>query len=224
MPTVLITGCNRGLGLEFLKQYLAEGWHVLGCCRNPAAHPLSNAEPALSLHRLDVTDFPAMGALAKALPDVTVDLLINNAGVMGDQSPLGRTDYDAFHSTLKINTLAPLRMTECFLPHLERSHSPVVVHVTSKMGSIAANESGGCYPYRVSKAALNMVNGNLSLDLRGRVICVVLHPGWVSTDMGGSSAPVSPQQSVVGMRRVIAGLSEADTGAFFNFDGTRLPW
>lgn len=226
MPTLLITGSNRGLGLEFVRQYAAEGWRVYACCRAPASASELNAlaSETVTVHALDVGDFGAIEALAEELQGVAIDVLINNAGVFGDGSPLGSIDYEVFRKTLEVNTLAPLRMTECFLPHLEKGSLKKIAHVTSRMGSIADNTSGGRYAYRSSKAALNMVNKSLSQDLGSRATTVVLHPGWVATDMGGPSAPLKAPESVSGMRKVIDGLSPEDTGRFFNWDGALLPW
>ncbi len=226
MPTLLITGSNRGLGLEFVRQYAAEGWRVYACCRSPASASALEAlaSDSVTIHDLDVGDFAAIEALARELGGVAIDLLINNAGVFGDGSPLGSVNYEVFRKTLEINTLAPLRVTECFLPHLEAGSLKKIAHVTSRMGSIADNTSGGRYAYRSSKAALNMVNKSLSQDLGSRALTVVLHPGWVATDMGGANAPLQAPESVAGMRKVIAGLSPEDTGRFFNYDGDLLPW
>mgnify|MGYP003666686410 FL=1 len=226
MPTLLITGSNRGLGLEFVRQYAAEGWRVYACCRSPASASELEAlaSDSVTIHALDVGDFAAIEALARELGGVAIDLLINNAGVFGDGSPLGSVNYEVFRKTLEINTLAPLRVTECFLPHLEAGSLKKIAHVTSRMGSIADNTSGGRYAYRSSKAALNMVNKSLSQDLGSRALTVVLHPGWVATDMGGANAPLQAPESVAGMRKVIAGLSPEDTGRFFNYDGDLLPW
>jgi len=226
MPTLLITGSNRGLGLEFVRQYAAEGWRVYACCRTPASASELEAlaSETVTVHALDVGDFGAIEALAQELKGVAIDVLINNAGVFGDGSPLGKVNYEVFRKTLEINTLAPLRMTECFLPHLEAGSLKRIAHVTSRMGSITDNTSGGRYAYRSSKAALNMANKSLSQDLGSRATTVVLHPGWVATDMGGPSAPLQAPESVTGMRKVIDGLSPEDTGRFYNWDGAILPW
>ncbi|MBL4849253.1 MAG: SDR family oxidoreductase [Planctomycetes bacterium] len=226
MPTVLITGSNRGLGLEFVRQYSSEGWRVYACCRTPQTASALNAlaSETVTIHALDVSDFTAIEALAGELQGVAIDVLINNAGVFGDGSPFGSINYEVFRKTLEVNTLAPLRIVECFLPHVEAGELKRIAHVTSKMGSIADNTSGGRYAYRTSKAALNMVNRSLSHDLGARAVTVVLHPGWVATDMGGAGAPLQPPESVTGMRGVIAGLSAGDSGKFYNYDGAELPW
>jgi NAD(P)-dependent dehydrogenase (short-subunit alcohol dehydrogenase family) len=218
MPNVLVTGSNRGLGLEFVRQYQAAGWRVFACCRDPAgASALRElAGESTSIHALDVSDFAAIAALAAELSSEALDLLINNAGVFGDGATLGELDYEAIRRTLEVNTLSPLCMAECFLPHVERGNGKKIVNVTSKMGSITDNTSGGRYAYRSSKAALNMATKSLALDLGARATAIVIHPGWV--------APLQPPESVKGMRDVIAGLRPEDSGRFFNYDGQPLPW
>lgn len=226
MPSVLITGSNRGLGLEFARQYAADGWRVYACCRSPEAATELNAlaSDSLSVHALDVSDFGAIAALAEELGDVAIDVLLNNAGVFGDGASFGALNYETWRRTLEINTLAPLRMAECFVEHVSRSEARKIVNVTSKMGSITDNTSGGRYAYRSSKAALNMATHSLALDLGSRAIAVVLHPGWVATDMGGPGAPLQPPEAVRSMREVIEGLSDENSGEFFNYDGETLPW
>ena len=226
MPTVLITGSNRGLGLEFVRQYSSEGWRVYACCRAPQSASALNAlaSETVTIHALDVGNFAAIEALAAELRGVAIDVLLNNAGVFGDGSPFGSLNYEVFRKTLEINTLAPLKVAECFLPHVEAGQLKRIAHVTSKMGSIADNTSGGHYAYRTSKAALNMVNRSMSHDIGSRAVTIVMHPGWVATDMGGAGAPLQPPESVTGMRAVIAGLSQSDTGKFFNYDGAELSW
>ena len=227
MPTVLITGANRGLGLEFARQYADDGWRVIATCREPdAAAELGALDGSVDIHALDVTDHDAMRALARALEGRPVDLLINNAGVYGPREvPFGEMDYEAWAGVLEVNTMAPLALTECFAGHVAESDLKIVVAITSRMGSIASNDSGGSCIYRSSKAALNAVMKGLSHDLRSMGITVaVLHPGWVKTDMGGSGASIDARISVSGLRRVIAGLGLRDSGKFFNHDGEEIPW
>lgn len=227
MPTILITGANRGLGLEFTKQYAADGWRVHACCRYPdTAEALQGlaASDQVSVHRLDVTDPATIEALAAEI-DGPIDVLLNNAGTFRDRRGFGNSDYDAWLETFKVNVLGPMRVAEAFVDHVARSERKVIANVTSKMGSIADNTSGGCVSYRSTKAALNMATKSMSLDLAGRGICaVVLHPGWVQTDMGGMSAPLETQPSIAGMRKVIGGLGPGDSGRFFNYDGAEIPW
>ena len=225
--TVLVTGANRGLGLEFVRQYSGAGWHVHAACREPKeAHDLLHFAPEVDVHKLDVTHPQQIAALARELEDEAIDLLINNAGVIGPRGlTLGSLDYDAWLEVLEVNTLAPMRMAEAFVDNVARSEGKRVVSITSRMGSIGGSDGGGGYIYRSSKAALNAAMHTLSIDLAEREITVaVLHPGWVRTDMGGSGAVLSVEQSVTGMRRVIEALTLKTSGRFFNYDGGEIAW
>lgn len=227
MPCVLVTGANRGLGLELSRQYAEEGWRVLAACRDPGQATALAALPRnVTLHPLDVSDRQAARTLAEALGDEAIDLLIHNAGVYGPRdSELGHIDFAAWHDVLDVNLLGPLRVTEAFVQHVARSDLRRMAFISSKMGSIGANQAGGDYVYRSSKAGLNATVKSLALDLAPRGITVVtVHPGWVSTDMGGSRAPVSLPESASHMRRLFDRLTHADSGRFFNYDGTELPW
>ncbi len=226
MPTVLMTGANRGLGLEFARSYATDGWRVHACCRHPEkAKALKAVEGDLVVHKLDITDGLRVAGLARELADDAIDVLLNNAGVYGPRSGFGETDFDDWLDVLKINSIAPLRMAERFVEHVARSERKLIVSISSGMGSIAMNDAGGHYPYRASKAALNMVVKGLSADLAARgIIAVALSPGWVQTDMGGSSAELTPEESVAGMRAVIDGLTPADSGRFLNYQGEDRPW
>ena len=225
---VLITGANRGLGLEFTKQYAADGWSVLACCRHPQSaldlQALAAAHSNIKIHALDVADFAQIDALAVQLKDESVDVLINNAGVY-PASSFGDTNYDDWANGFKVNSMAPLKMAESFVQHITRSQLKKIATITSKMGSIDDNTSGESYSYRSSKCAVNMVMKSLSIDLKPYGISVVtLHPGWVQTDMGGSNALISAQTSVSGLRKVIADLSPDTTGQFIAYDGKAIPW
>jgi NAD(P)-dependent dehydrogenase (short-subunit alcohol dehydrogenase family) len=232
MKTVLITGANRGIGLEFARQYAMDGWRVLACCRHPesaeALNKLAGRYPArLTLHALDVAEHTQIARLGLALAHECIDLLINNAGVLpgSGKEDFGHTDYEAWMHALRVNTIAPLKMVETFAPQIARSGLKTIVTITSKMGSIADNSSGGYYIYRSSKAAVNIVVKSLAIDMKPRgVKAIVLHPGWVSTDMGGPGAMITPEQSVSGMRKVIASLTPDDSGKFFAYDGQPIPW
>jgi NAD(P)-dependent dehydrogenase (short-subunit alcohol dehydrogenase family) len=220
MPNVLITGASRGIGREFCRQYLAAGWRVLAAMRDPA-----KALEGTIAHRLDVDDPASVSALGQAI-DEPLDLVISNAGISGprDDGP-GNFRVEPWLQVMRTNVVGPALVADAFTPHLVRGKGRVLATVSSRMGSIGALESGGRYVYRSSKAAVNMVNRLLSFDLKPRgITCIVLHPGWVRTDMGGSSAPVSPEDSVRGMRQVLDRVGPKDTGAFFNYDGTALPW
>ena len=226
MPTVLITGANRGIGLEFVRQYAADGWRVHAAARNPdKAKDLAAIPGEVTAHALDVTDGRQVAELAAALADAPIDLLINNAGVAGrGGSDLGRIDYDLWQETMTVNTLAPVRVAEAFAANLERGGRKLLVSMSSRMGSIAGM-GGGALIYGASKAALNAAMKTLAADLRSREITVVVfHPGWVQTDMGGAGAPVTPTASVSGMRRVIDGLTPKDSGKFLDRDGAEIPW
>jgi len=224
MPTVLITGAGRGIGLEFAQQYAAEGWRVIATMRDAAkAMDLKDAVPQVELHVLDVTDQKALGALGRKLAGDAIDVAIANAGVALARSMTPQAiDEAAWLQTFRVNTIAPLALAGALLEPVKRSSGKRMIAISSRMGSIAEN-SGGSYAYRSSKAALNMVWHGLAVEHRD-LIAVVLHPGWVRTDMGGSSAPVIPKNSVTGMRRVIERLTARDSGKFLDFEGKEIPW
>ncbi len=230
MPTVLITGANRGIGLAFARSFAGDGWAVHACGRHPEkAKDLKalseESGGAVRLHRLDVTDGLKVANLARELTGETIDILLNNAGVMGPRAGFGEIDYDGWLPVFAVNTLAPMRMAERFVEHVARSERKLIVNVSSSMGSVAENTSGVATIYRSSKAALNMVSKCLSVDLAPRgITVVVLHPGWVRTDMGGPNALVTPGESVEGMRVVIDRITAKDNGRFFGFDGREIPW
>ncbi len=231
MNTVLVTGANRGLGLEFARQYAAEGWQVYAAAairarRAKLRELAAKSGGRIAVIALDVSDLASVRAAAQSLAGKPIDLLINNAGVGSPRGQkLGALDYAAWARVLDVNTLGPMRVTEAFLDHLAAGDGKKVVTITSGMGSIADNASGGSYAYRSSKAAVNMVAKSLSLDLAPRgITCVVMNPGWVRTDMGGPGGKISPEESIAGMRRVIAKLKPGDTGKFFNYDGGEYPW
>ena len=227
MPSVLITGANRGLGLEFAKQYARDGYRVFATARSesPELRALKQSAPALEFHALDVTDAASVRKLADGLKGEPIDVLINNAGWMGpERQRVGNIDYDGLLETLRINTLGPLRVAEAFVEHVAKSQRKLMVALTSGMGSIS-DSSGGYYAYRASKAALNMTYHNLGLDLKQRgIIAIVINPGWVQTDMGGKSAPTRPEDSIAMMRKVFDSLTLADTGSFKNYKGGDFPW
>lgn len=232
MPSLLITGANRGIGLEFTKQYLEADWRVFACCRHPdkanALKELSARHADLSsVHALDLADFKQIERLAAELASQEIDLLLNNAGIYPDVPNVGfgTINYEAWQRAFYVNTMAPLKMAETFASQIARSQQKKIVSITSKMGSIADNSGGGSYLYRSSKTALNMVVKSLSVDLAPRgIIAAVLHPGWVQTEMGGPHALITAQQSVTGMRRVIEQLTPAQSGKFYAYDGKEIPW
>lgn len=226
-PTVLITGASRGLGLEFVRQYAADGWRVIATCRQPKlAKGLLAIKGDVRVRTLDVTDPAQVRALARALKSESIDLLISNAGIYGPRKEtFGQVDMEAWRRAFETNVMGPMMIAEAFADHVARSERKTIVALTSMMGSIAENRSGGSYIYRSSKAALNMVMKGLTYTLKPRKISVVmLHPGWVRTDMGGASAHLGVDESVTAMRRLIAGLKPTDSGRFYNYDGREFPW
>ena len=225
---VLITGANRGIGLEFARQYAAAGWNVLACCREPqhpsALHALASTHTNIRIFPLDVGNFAQIDALALQLKDEAIDVLINNAGIY-PHSTFGDTNYDDWAQAFKINAMAALKMAEAFVQHITKSRLKKIAALTSKMGSIDDNTSGESYIYRSSKTALNMVMKSLSIDLKPYGISVVtLHPGWVQTSMGGPNALINTQTSVAGMRELIEDLSLNNTGRFVAYDGQEVAW
>jgi len=223
MSTVLITGAARGLGLDFVKQYAAKGWKVLAGARQP--NGLTTVKGDIQPHTLEVTDYAAVKALARTLSSEAIDVLICNAGISGREAgDLGSIDPAVWRETFEVNALAPLMMAEAFVEHVARSQQKKMIAISSRLGSITHND-GARYAYRASKTALNMEWQSLSKDTAGKgLISVVLHPGWVQTDMGGKAATLTIEQSVPAMVKVIDGLKPADNGRFLNYDGTELPW
>ncbi|MHB1301368.1 MAG: SDR family oxidoreductase [Burkholderiales bacterium] len=228
MKTVLITGASRGIGLEFSRQYAMDGWRILACSRSPSPglEKLSAQYPErVKMHALNVADHEEIDRLGKLLSEDSIDLLINNAGIYPDSGGFGHTDYEKWMQAFNVNTMAPLRMAEAFVRQVASSSLKTVATLTSKMGSLSDNDSGGEYLYRTSKAAANMVVKSLSIDLKpSGITAVALHPGWVKTDMGGPSALISVEKSVSGMRQVLAKITIADSGKFIAYDGMEIPW
>jgi len=224
MPTILITGASRGIGLESARQYAADGWTVLACCRTPDTASELKAIGGVSVHALDVTDIGAVDRLARSI-DQPVDVLMNNAGQnMRPPRGLGDMNYAAWSNLFAVNTLAPFKMIEAFQDHLRRSDRKIVLNVSSVMGSIT-DTSGGHVAYRSTKAALNMVTKVLAGDLAGDGIIVFsIHPGWVRTDMGGPSAAISPEQSAAGMKKVVESAGAGSSGRFFDWKGDTIAW
>jgi len=231
MQSILITGSNRGLGLEWSRQYALAGWRVFATCRYPEQADelkhLAGAHESLTIHRLDVTRADHIQTLVDDLQDRPIDILLNNAGVYDEKylSPDSPLDYSAWVHTFQVNTMAALRTTRAFVKNLRRGEKRLVVAISSHMGSIAEIDSPGSYFYRSSKAALNAVMKGLSLELRPLSIGVlILHPGWVKTRMGGPDAPLLAEDSVRGMRSLVEGFTLADSGRFFRYNGTEIPW
>jgi len=221
---VIVTGANRGLGLEFCRQLQALGAEVIATARAPrAAIDLRALE--VRIEPLDVGVADSVQEFADRLGEEAIDLLINNAGMGGSGNGLSSLEFGEMERYFSINSLGPMRVTKALLPNLRRGKGRRIVQITSKMGSLTENIEGGYYGYRTSKAALNMLHRCLAAELSGQgFVCVALHPGWVRTGMGGNHAPMSPQESVRGLLGVIARLEREDNGRFFDYTGTEIPW
>ena len=222
--TVLVTGANRGLGLEFVKQLKAKGYKVIGTARSPAKATELKAT-GVQVEQLDVADQASVDALAAALEGMPIDILINNAGMANrTDSSLATLDFAAMERSFQVNSLGPLRVTQALLPNLQAGKGKTIVNITSRLGSIELS-TGGIYAYRTSKTALNQINKIMSVELAPQgFTSIVMHPGWVKTDMGGPDATLTVPESINGMLGVIGGLTVDSTGKFYNYDGTELPW
>jgi len=217
MPTVLITGANRGLGLEFVRQYRADGWDVIATARQSS--PELDAA-GVQVERLDMTDLQALATFSVGVD--RLDLLIANAGTYGPRNASSADEAREWLDTFAVNTVAPYLLAQSLLPQVHSARGKLIA-VSTRMGSISDNSSGGFLAYRSSKTALNMAWRTLALA-NPDLTCAVLHPGWVQTRMGGANAPVTPKESISGMRRVIERLSPEVSGEFFDYQGQRVPW
>ena len=241
MPSVLITGANRGLGWGLLKLYAAEGWRVFACCRDLArAKELSElaarSAGKVTVHKLEVDNHSTIEALAHELKAQLIDVLLNVAGYYGQKivtepgglQKFGESDYDEWEKIYRINVMGPMKMCETFADNVAASTQKKIINITSIVGSIGSIGKGSgskMYGYRASKAALNAITRTMAEDLKARGIIVIpLHPGWARTDMGGPTAAIDPTTSATGMKKVIDGLSPSDSGKFMVYDGSTLPW
>lgn len=229
---ILITGSNRGLGLELVRQYAEDGWQVFATCRHPgessALRGLAGQHDNIHIHRLDVTRPEDLRAIAWEMEGISLDVLFNNAGVYledsYEQPRLGGIRYADWLRTFEVNTLGAVRVTEALLDNLSQSETRLIATMTSHMGSIADINTPGSYYYRSSKAALNAAMQSLAQELKPKGIGVLLlHPGGVATRMGPRGG-ISSKESVAGLRRVIAQFALEDSGRFLRFDGTEMPW
>jgi NAD(P)-dependent dehydrogenase (short-subunit alcohol dehydrogenase family) len=222
MPRILITGARRGIGLELARQYSAEGWDVVATVREPEKAAALAALGA-RVEPLDMIDLAAVAAFPERLGAEPLDLFIANAGISKAKWVRSREDAEAWQEVHLVNSVAPTLLAEVLLPLVEAAGGRMAA-ISSRMGSID-DSSGGYVGYRASKAALNAAWRALALGWRERPVTLVLvHPGWVRTDMGGSEAPLTAEASVAGMRRVIAGLSRSESGAFVDYRGAPVPW
>jgi len=221
MPHALIIGASRGIGAEFVRQYRAEGWQVTATARSDEALAALRAQGATAI-ALDVTSAESVSRLAWQLDGASFDVIVNVAGVHKRQSGLEPPSDADFDHTMHANVLAPMRV----LPQLADMLAPgaKLALISSKMGSMGARNATSSWLYRASKAAANSVLKDISLEWAGKAVCVSFHPGWVRTDMGGAGADIGVEESVAGMRRVIAGLAAQDNGRFLNYDGSEIPW
>lgn len=231
MPTLLITGANRGLGLELCTQFLDLGWQVHAACRNPDSATrlsvLADKHPQLlTAHALDVSQAEQITALKLQLGDTPIDILFNNAGVYaGESAEFGDCNTEVWLDAFNINVISPMKMMEAFVDNVANSEKKIIASMSSKMGSIGDNGRGGSYAYRSSKTALNMVMINASHDLKQRSItALILHPGWVRTDMGGPNGELSVKESTTCLLNTLTNASIEDTGKFFDIDGSIIPW
>ncbi|MAR99773.1 MAG: short-chain dehydrogenase [Nitrosomonadales bacterium] len=228
MNTILVTGANRGLGYEFVKQYSETGFNVLACCRNISQAKnlkiLAEESKNIEIYELDVGNIKNIMSLSKQLEDKKIDVLINNAGIYRS-STVGNINYDEWLESFKINTIAPYQIVEAFLNQIINSDLKKVVSITSKMGSIDDNTSGGSYIYRSSKTALNSMMQSLSHDIKHHGIATLtLHPGWVRTDMGGMGGWIDAHESVQGMIKQIEKLTINNSGKYIDYAGKSINW
>ncbi len=228
MSTVLITGANRGIGLELVKGYAAQGHKVLACCRDPkSATALAAITGDVTTLGLTVNDAASVAALVTTLGGQAVDLLINNAGVLGpayaDQTAT-TMDFAGWTEAFEVNTMAPVRVMQALLPNLKASKAPKVVTITSQMGALSLDMTMG-FAYSATKAALNKFMKLAAIDLAkdGIDVCVI-HPGWVQTDMGGPQADITPPDSAAGIVKTIAKLDASTTGSFWQWNGEVHGW
>ena len=227
---VLITGASRGIGFALARQYLARGSRVVATARNTGGDDLlalqQQYRDQIELLTLDVTSAQAIAVMQATLTKQPLHLLINNAGLYtsGDDS-MDTLDSDIWLNEIRVNTIAPFMVTRALRPNLAATDHATVAMISSKMGSLAENRSGGAYSYRSSKAALNAVTRSLAHDLACNSISVVaLHPGWVRTDMGGPKAPLDTTASAIGLKSVLDKVGPDDNGKFFDYTGVQIPW
>jgi NAD(P)-dependent dehydrogenase (short-subunit alcohol dehydrogenase family) len=245
--SVFITGASRGIGLEFVRQLVElpePPKFIFATCRKPETakelQELASTNSRIHIHQFDVLDYTVYPKLVEWVQNVLggegLTALVNNAAVTVPESALDVVTRDNMMHVLESNAVAPLMISKAFLPLLKKSAAAsgsadmsssraIIVNISTMMASIADNSSGGIYPYRASKAALNMINKSLSVDLKADgILAIALHPGWVLTDMGGKNALIDTQKSVQGMLHVLEELSDKDTGCFVNYKGDRIPW
>lgn len=220
--TFFVTGSNRGLGLEFVRQLSARGDVVIGTAREVGQ---ADAEHGAAIVPLELTDPKSIEAIGSHVGDRGIDVLINNAGVSSQTRTLADITMEEMQRVFAVNSIAPMLVTRALLPNLRKGKRRVVLTISSQLGSITNNTGGSTYAYRASKTAVNQLMVSMHHELKSDgFTCVVAHPGWVQTDMGGPNAPLTPPESVAHLIKLIDKLTEADGGKFFNYDGSILPW
>ncbi len=226
MPTLLITGANRGVGYQLTRHYAAEGWLIIATCRNPeAADDLNALEGDIQVLPLDVNSSASVQALKDILSDRPIDRLLNNAGVYGPRTDFGETDYDAWLDVFNTNAIGPMRLIETFADNVAGSDLKQIFSISSVMSSMDATTVSSGVIYRSSKAALNMVCRSSAAALVGRGVTVVnFHPGWVQTDMGGPQATLTPEESRDLLVKTFDEITLAHSGQLFGPDGSHIPW
>ncbi len=227
---ILITGANRGIGLELAKLFSEDDWSVIACCRNPEnaedLKALAARFPSVEIFPLNVTDYDQLAKLSIQLKDQPIDILLSNAGIYGPRGvAFGEVDVEEWRQVFEVNTIAPLMLAQAFVEQVAASHQKLMAVVSSKMGSIADNGSGGVYIYRTTKTAVNQVVKSISIDVAGRGISAIcLHPGWVRTDMGGPNGEIDVAESARGLKQVLTNTDINQTGKFLEYDGNEIPW
>ena len=236
MPTILITRANRGLGLEFTRQYAADGWDVLAASRSGSAEleALAAAHPKVRLFALDVSSSASVAALSEALGDRPIDVLLNNAGFYGrvafpnggiEHQAFGNTDFANWANVMETNVFGPVRMAEAFVDRVPQSGQKKIFMISSMLGSMTLITTGGLCAYRSSKAAVNQVMKSMAVDLGKRgILAIAMHPGWAKTDMGGPGAEIDAATGVSGVRQQIAGLTADKLGVLLSYDGSILAY
>ena len=223
--TVFITGANRGIGLSLARNFGEAGFTVIGTARK-LEQATELKETGARVEQLDVTDQASVDAMAKRVGETPIDILINNAGIKGaDNDDMASLDVDDMEWVLNVNTLGPVRVMKALFPNVSSSGRKVFVNISSMMGSIERNTWGCCAGYRASKSALNSINKTFAVDFDKKGLTfVVMHPGYVQTDMNEGKGNITPQQSAAGLMQVITGLDASDNGKFYDWQGKELPW
>lgn len=238
MPSILISGANKGLGLGLTEHYAKKGWKIYACCRDLDAAPdlatlMEQTDGRVQTHIVDMLELGSITRLASQLKSIPIDILVNVAGYYGKHivsepgglQEFGSSDFDEWEKTYRVNCIAPMKMAESLIENILLGEHKKIISISSIIGSIGGNDVGKMYPYRASKAGLNAVMKSMAIDLASeKITAIALHPGWVKTDMGGPTADIDVSESIKGMANVIGSLSLNDSGKFYAYDGSELPW